>query len=732
MKKILILCVAALVGLLPTVSCKKIKVDNDFVVVTGITLDQDAVTLLKGGMMTLHATVEPSNATEKGIDWSTTDASVATVDADGTVTASSTRTGKATITAKTQSAGKTASCVVTVVNEVKHVTGVTVTPDNLTLHTGDEKQLSFSLIPSDATNHNVTWSSDKPSVATVTSGGKVKGIANGTAHITVRTEDGGHEATVPVKVVQPFTKITITAPNTSDSHYDASSQKWVFLTGETFQLKAAGEPAGADDEIEYAVYGWSSDGYKTYYNIDATGKVTAIKSYTECHVQARSKADPYNVYAKFEFDIKSKPTSISLSLDATCSAVSVPSNLARKTTCIGVGATQVFNVKVEPSDAPQAVSISSKSGPLTYTLEGNKLTVKASSSAQASVDGGVTNSGSVTLKAAGGVGSSFSFKVTQYDPYQVKVGDFITKDGTIGDGGNRGYGILEEPVYGVEKVNCMIAHLGDEHTTEDPLWAQYKPSKSLTAGDKVIHGIAIPVNITKLYRTTQTGGEYYYDDPGNDNYIEDSGNLPKWVKNSSANKALLRSNSLKHSAYMNTCCHVYTNAGRGGSYEILPYCFFVEDATKKPSKDAGESNKMDSDSYAQFYGSFSNSINSFNANTYSTENKSLSPWLLPTIADFFSVFTDINLSSVSADFNDYSLIGSTLVSYKVDALHHSLSLLGRGTLDYNLTRWWLANETGQNKFVQGEISNGFTIRVYKSVPHKDDTKKGFVLPIRYF
>ena len=158
----------------------------------------------------------------------------------------------------------------------------------------------------------------------------------------------------------------------------------------------------------------------------------------------------------------------------------------------------------------------------------------------------------------------------------------------------------------------------------------------------------------------------------------------------------------------------------------------MEDATKKPSKDAGESNKMDSDSYAQFYGSFSNSINSFNANTSSTENKSLSPWLLPTIADFFSVFTDINLSSVSADFNDYSLIGSTLVSYKVDALHHSLSLLGNASLNYNLIRWWLANETGQNKFVQGEISNGFTIRVYKSVPHKDDTKKGFVLPIRYF
>ena len=731
MKKILILCVAVLAGLLAFSACKKVDTGGDFVAVTGVTLDQESISLVKGDSYTLHATVSPSNATKKGVEWSSSNSSIASVDANGTVTASSSKTGTATITVKTKSGGKTAQCEVGVVNEKVAVTGVSLSPDDAVVKVGGTVQLSYQLQPSNATNHKVTWRSDNEEIATVKDG-LVTATGRGTAHITVKTEDGGHEATVPVKVVQPITKITITAPNTSDSHYDASTQKWVYLTGESFQLTATKEPADADDEIEFAVYGWSSDGYLEYYNIDATGKVTAIKSYTDCRVQARSKADPYGVYAKFEFNIKPKPTSVSLSLDAACSAVSVPSNLARNTSCIGVGATQVFNVKVEPSNASQAVSITSKSGPFTYTLDGNKLTVKASSSAQASVDGGVPNSGSVTLKAAGGITGSFSFKVTLYDPYQAKVGDFITKDGTIGDGGNRGYGILEDPVYGVEKVNCMIAHLGDEHTTEDPLWSQYKPSKSLTAGGTAIHGIAIPVNITKLYRTSQTGGEYYYTDSGNDNYIEDSGNLPKWVKNDASKKALLRSNSLKHSAYMNTCCHVYTNAGRGGSYEILPYCFFVEDATKKPSKDAGESNSMDSGSYVQFYGSFSSSINSFNANTSSTENKALSPWLLPTIADFFSVFTDINLSSVSANFNDYSLIGSTLVSYKVDALQHSLSLLGNAYLNYNDIRWWLANETGQNKFVQGEISNGFTIRIYKSVPHKDDSKKGFVLPIRYF
>ena len=733
MKRIIILCMAVLVGLSAMFACKKVDTEgSNRVPVEGVSLDQKEVTLVIGGELTLHATVTPSNATKTDVSWSSSAPAVATVDASGKVSAKS--IGSATITVKTLSGNRTDECKVTVVKESVPVTGVSLGPDDVVLSIGGTQQLTVTLKPSNATNHKVTWSSDAEDVATVKNG-LVTGKARGTAHITVKTEDGGFEASVPVRVVQPYSAITITSPDTSDSHYDSGTQKYTYLVGETFQLVASGVPAEADDEIVYAIYGWSSDGYKKYYDIDAAGKVTAIGAHTGCTVQAYAKSDRYNVYAKFTFDVAPKVSSFELKPDASACAVKINNGSARNTGCIGVGATQVFNVTVNPSDAPKDLSIQSQSGSATFSLTDGKLTVKVPSTATASTKSS-KKTASVVLKGAGGYTQTFTFQITKYDPYQVKEGDVIAKDGTIGDGGYRGNQIFEDPVYKISKVNCVIAHLGDEHTTEDPLWNTYKPSPALTDNlGKGHHGIAIPASITKLYRSSETGGEYYYTNSSNNNYIEDSGNLPSWVKTTDR-KALLRSNSLKHSAYMNTCCHVYTNAGRGDNYEILPFNFFVDDTTKKPSKDAGESNKMESSSYATFWGAYSSIDNGFNASSYSqepTKGTLLSPWLLPTIADFVSVFTNMSASDIPANFNDYNNYGVSLVEDKIDILEQSVYYYTGVRPDYDNTPWWLANETGQNKFVQGKISDGgVKVWIYRNVPHKDDSKKAYVLPIRYF
>ncbi len=79
--------------------------------VTGVTLDQTSLTLTEGETGTLTATVEPSNATDKSVTWTTSDESVATV-ANGVVTAVG--AGTATITVKTQDGGFTDTCEVTV------------------------------------------------------------------------------------------------------------------------------------------------------------------------------------------------------------------------------------------------------------------------------------------------------------------------------------------------------------------------------------------------------------------------------------------------------------------------------------------------------------------------------------------------------------------------------------------------------------------------------------------
>lgn len=79
------------------------------------------------------------------------------------------------------------------------VTGVTLAPATLNLAVGDTPLvLTVGVLPQNATNKAVTWSSDKPAVVTVDANGRVTAIAAGTATITVTTADGGHTATCAV------------------------------------------------------------------------------------------------------------------------------------------------------------------------------------------------------------------------------------------------------------------------------------------------------------------------------------------------------------------------------------------------------------------------------------------------------------------------------------------------------------------------------------------------------
>lgn len=81
--------------------------------VTGVLLDQNALTLTEGDTVQLTATVEPADATNQGVTWESSDTSIATVSEDGTVTAISAGTVTITATAKDGS-GVSASCSVTV------------------------------------------------------------------------------------------------------------------------------------------------------------------------------------------------------------------------------------------------------------------------------------------------------------------------------------------------------------------------------------------------------------------------------------------------------------------------------------------------------------------------------------------------------------------------------------------------------------------------------------------
>ena len=192
--------------------------------VTGVTLSEDTLELKEGESATLTATVEPEDATNPKVSWSSDDPDVATVSDSGKVTAVS--AGTATITVLTEDGNFEAICEVTVTEAepspspsptepepvTVDVTGVTLSEDTLELKEGESTTLTATVEPEDATNPKVSWSSDDPDVATVSDSGKVTAVSAGTATITVLTEDGNFEAICEVTVTEAEPSPSPTGP----------------------------------------------------------------------------------------------------------------------------------------------------------------------------------------------------------------------------------------------------------------------------------------------------------------------------------------------------------------------------------------------------------------------------------------------------------------------------------------------------------------------------------------
>ena len=134
---------------------------------------------------------------------------------DGKITGTRTTAGQFnfTVTATNESGSDSKEYTLTIdPKPTVAVTGVTLNKTELALFTGDSETLTAKVEPADATNQAVTWSSDKPEVATV-EGGKVTAVSAGTATITVTTEDGQKTATCTVTVTDKT--YTISADTTA-------------------------------------------------------------------------------------------------------------------------------------------------------------------------------------------------------------------------------------------------------------------------------------------------------------------------------------------------------------------------------------------------------------------------------------------------------------------------------------------------------------------------------------
>lgn len=183
------------------------------VVVTGITISATSHEMAVGDTFTLSAAVEPENATNNKVIWTSNNESIATVDQTGVVIAL--EPGNVIITATSEDEEKEASCTITVRSADVPVSGVTLSETEYELEVGDSYTLVATISPDNATNKNMTWTSSNPSIVSVVeTSGVITALAEGVAIITVTTEDGLKTASCTVAVTEPVspetTKITFT------------------------------------------------------------------------------------------------------------------------------------------------------------------------------------------------------------------------------------------------------------------------------------------------------------------------------------------------------------------------------------------------------------------------------------------------------------------------------------------------------------------------------------------
>ena len=146
----------------------------------------------KGKTKTLKATVTPETLEDKSVTWESSDPKIVKVSSAGKI--KGVKYGTATITCTSVATGAKATCKVTVGK-------VIIGTSDVTIKKSRSVTLYATVYPTDLADKSVIWESSDTQVATVTSKGKVKGIAAGTATITCTSVATGLKGTCTVTVL---------------------------------------------------------------------------------------------------------------------------------------------------------------------------------------------------------------------------------------------------------------------------------------------------------------------------------------------------------------------------------------------------------------------------------------------------------------------------------------------------------------------------------------------------
>ena len=200
---------------------ERVSTENEYTDVLALTLSREEASLAVGEEIELTAIFSPEVVDNPAVSWFSSDPKVATIE-DGTVSANS--RGTVVVTVVSAYGVYADECNITVTqseSEPIPVTGVVLEPEEVMLEIGRTLELEATVLPQDADDKRVEWSSSDERVATVLDG-VVTAMGVGTATISVTTVDGGYEAACMVTVDDDPTSIENVSEGNSVFFVDGS------------------------------------------------------------------------------------------------------------------------------------------------------------------------------------------------------------------------------------------------------------------------------------------------------------------------------------------------------------------------------------------------------------------------------------------------------------------------------------------------------------------------------
>lgn len=173
--------------------------------VTQIQLNQGSIIVNNGKTFSLKATIFPDNASNKKVEYTSSNPSVASVNKAGVIKGEKCGTATITCTALDGSNAST-SAKVTV---IQPVSSVTVGEKKIILFEGDTATMRTTVKPSDATNKSLTYSSSATSIASVNSSGTITAKRAGKAIISATTQDGSNRSASMTVTIEPSVPISL-------------------------------------------------------------------------------------------------------------------------------------------------------------------------------------------------------------------------------------------------------------------------------------------------------------------------------------------------------------------------------------------------------------------------------------------------------------------------------------------------------------------------------------------